>query len=104
MVENRLILWPIRKEYKMNLTDQQEGRKIRMMANMKMSELYASYWIAMATTGATTKRVVSRGNRRLTPMELTQDALDTALSHIHSISKTADNIALLLEGREKEIS
>lgn len=93
----------------MNLTNSQEARLVRMQASMKMSELYARHWIAMATTGSTCRRKVSictdddRGSRLMTPEELTDDALEMAKSSIWAIHQTANNIALLLEGREDEI-
>ena len=70
---------------------------VRMQAAMKMSELYALKWIAMATTGVAGRRNVHTGNRKLTPDELTKEALETATTHIWRIEKIANNIASLLE-------
>lgn len=85
------------------LTQTQQGKLIRMQASMKISELYASYWTAMATTGATCRRNVFSGNHKLTKEELTDDALAIALRHIWTLTKISNNIALLFEGREEEM-
>ncbi len=88
----------------------QQARLARMQASMKMSELYAMYWMAMATTGCTCRRKVSactddgQKTRLLTPEELTDDALTQATNHIHNMHNTANNIALLIEDREDEIA
>lgn len=61
---------------------------------MKQHELYVHYWLAMATTGATTNRNVTDGHGRpLTDDELIQDALDTALDHIHFHRECAENLS-----------
>ncbi len=86
-----------------NLTPEQQGKIVRMQDYLKRSELYAQYWIAMATTGVATKRTVSRGNARLTPEELTESAMNIALNHIHNMEETANKIAMIIEGREGEI-
>ncbi len=88
----------------MNLTNEQHAKLIHMQTFMKRSELYAQYWIAMATTRATCRRIVSKCDKRLTPEELIDNALNTSLTHIFNMDKTANNIFLLLTGREDEIS
>jgi hypothetical protein len=89
----------------MDLTIAQESKIVRIRAYITQAELFAKYWMAMATTGAAMERTVHRGdNTQFTPMELTQEALDTALRHIHSVDKAANNLALILEGREQEIT
>lgn len=87
----------------MSLTQQQEARLVRMKAYMKTSGLFALQHIAMATTGASKQRNVCTGDHKLTGQELVADDLNTALTHIFNVQKAADNIALLLEGREDEI-
>ena len=58
----------------------------------KMHELYAQYWMAMATTGACKNRNVEDGNgRKLTDQELVNDALGCALAHIHNFIEAAEN-------------
>ena len=65
----------------MNLKDQK-----------KIHELYAHYWMTMASTGAATQRNISKGDgRQLTDEEKIKDALDTALRHIHIFSECAEN-------------
>lgn len=59
----------------MNLTNAQEAKLIRMKAALKMSELWVMHWIAMATTGAAGRRIVYRGEHKLTSMELIAEAL-----------------------------
>lgn len=86
----------------MNLTNSQEAKLIRMQAAMKMAELYAMRWIALATTGVAACRNVHVGNHKLTPDELINEALETADNHIYRIEKIANNIALLLAGRENK--
>ena len=80
----------------MNLTNEQEIRLRHLSDHMEICKLYANYWVAMATTGATTRRIVSRGNKRLTPEELTESALDTAKTHINNFRETSDEILKLL--------
>lgn len=87
----------------MDLTPEQQGKIVRIKDYLKRSELYAQYWIAMATTGVATKRIVSRGNVRLTTEELREEALNTALTHIHNMEEAANKIAMIIEGREGEI-
>ena len=91
----------------MELTPKQQAMLVHMQSFMKRSELYALKWIAAATTGAAGRREVYRGpisdNVRISPEELTDQALGTAVVHIENIDKVARNIALLLEGREDEI-
>lgn len=87
----------------MNLTNKQEARLALMQASMKKAELYAMYWVAMATTGAATHRTIYKGTHKLTSDELIEEALSTALSHIGNIDTAAHNIFLLLSGREREI-
>lgn len=59
---------------------------------MKQHELYVHYWLAMATTGATTNREVTDGHGRpLTDEELIQHALDTALRHIRLHRECAES-------------
>jgi hypothetical protein len=85
------------------LTKIQQRKLITLQASMKMSELYALRWIAMATTGAAGRRCVSVGNIKLTPEELIDDALVQAQNHIWKIDKISNNIALLFDGRENEM-
>ncbi len=88
----------------MKMTDEQEARLAHMQAFMKRSELYVHHWIAQATTGVATQRNLVRGDgHKYTPEELTKIALDTALSHIHTMDEVANNILLLMTGRETEI-
>lgn len=56
---------------------------VQLENKLKEHEMYANYWMAMATTGATCNRHVTRNNVRLTDDELIEDALDTARRHIH---------------------
>jgi hypothetical protein len=61
---------------------------------MKQHELYVHYWLAMATTGATKNREVTDGHGRpYTDEELVQDALNTALHHIHHHRECAEVLA-----------
>jgi hypothetical protein len=56
------------------------------------SKLWAQYWLAMATTGATTRRRVFQGlsERELTEEELIDDAMNTAKSHLHRVQQLSD--------------
>ena len=58
----------------------------------KMHELYAQYWMTMASTGACKNRNVQDGSgRKLTDDELVNDALGCALAHIHNFIEAAEN-------------
>lgn len=60
-----------------------------MDGQIKTCELYAHYWMAMATTGAAARRNVEDGNgRQLTDEEKTDRALQTARQHIHNLRET----------------
>lgn len=87
----------------MNLTPTQEAKLVRMQTALKMRELYAMKWIAMATTGTATRRNITRAGKRLMPDELVEEALNTASDHIHSMETITNDIALLLEGKEDKI-
>lgn len=54
----------------------------------------ADYWLALATTGAVTKRKISHGTTgpEFTDEEKIQDALDTALLHIKAMSELVDQL------------
>lgn len=87
---------------KMNLTKEQQASLAVLQARMKMSELWATYWIAQATTGIATKRTIHtgyQGNHKLTPEELIEEALNTAKTHIFNIEEIASNISHLLYPR-----
>ena len=73
-----------------------KARLVRMRASMKMAELYASFWIARATTGSLPKLTWGSG-RSFTREESIKDALETAGSHIQTIETIANNIAALIE-------
>ena len=75
---------------------------VRMKTGIKMSELFAIRWIAMATTGASGRRNVHRGDHKLTSDELTDQALNVATTHILQMQERAENLALVIEGREDE--
>ena len=60
---------------------------------IKICELYAQYWMALATTGVCQDRDMhhgSFGNKPFTPEEKTKDAMDTAARHIHNMMKLID--------------
>jgi hypothetical protein len=54
--------------------------------------LMAQYWIAMATTGIAKKRKMFHGiaGKELTDGEKTEDALETAMRHIHIVGEIID--------------
>lgn len=60
---------------------------------MLMAKLYAEYWMAQATTGATKSRKVFKGGlggERLTAEELIIDALATAEQHLKNFRELAE--------------
>jgi len=63
-------------------------------AQIKIHELYAQYWMAMATTGLGTKKDLSHGTFRnnipLTNEEKIEDCLATSLRHIRLIQEIID--------------
>jgi len=64
---------------------------------IKTCELYAKYWMAMATTGAATRRHVTRGDGHvLTSEELIREALNTALTHIDNLREASDKLCSLM--------
>lgn len=88
----------------MCLTRGQEARLIRMQTALKMCELYAMKWMTMINTGANQRRIVHRGDHKLTSDELIDDALSVIGKHIERMEQISNNIALLMEGREDEIN
>lgn len=54
--------------------------------DIRMAELYAKYWIAMATTGVGRKRSISHGTvgPELTDEEKDADCMSTAYRHIRN--------------------
>lgn len=61
-----------------------EAKMFHIQAQMKQAELYAQYWIASATTGATCSRKLFHGinGPEFTDVEKKAEALETALRHI----------------------
>lgn len=59
-------------------------------AQIVRCQLYAQLWMARAVTGAAGRRKVFKGNRQLSPDELNDEALGTALSHVERIEEMAD--------------
>lgn len=74
-----------------------EYRMVYCNAQLQQKILYAQYWMAMATTGAATQRNMTQGweARKMTDMEKTQDALDTALRHIRQVEHLGACLAAL---------
>lgn len=74
------------------MTDAERAKRIAYMdAQIKMSELYAHYWIAMATTGTATRRKITDGSgRQFTNREKIAEALNTARQHIDNLRETTE--------------
>jgi len=67
---------------------------MKISDSKKVHEMYANYWIAMATTGACTDRnrnVKDGHGRILTNEELVKDALNTAAQHIRMFIEAAEH-------------
>lgn len=47
--------------------------------------LQALWWMTSAITGVAEMRNITRGNKKLSPKELREDALETARRHIHFV-------------------
>lgn len=60
--------------------------------DIKICEMYAQYWMAMATTGVATKRKIYHGTNgdELTDAEKIDDAMNTALSHIRRMAELVE--------------
>ncbi len=60
--------------------------------DIKICEMYAQYWIAMATTGAATKRKLFHGTQgpEFTDEEKIEEAMNTALNHIQRMNELVD--------------
>lgn len=61
-----------------------------------IAQQYASYWQAMATTGAAARRDIRRGGydgTQFTDQEKVDEALKNALTHIHRMSEINDFIS-----------
>ena len=69
------------------MSQTQEATIAVLDAQTLQAELYAKYWIAMATTGIACDRIICDRNGPLTPKAKTKEALDTALRHIHTIEE-----------------
>jgi len=87
----------------MALTQKQEARLVRMQTALRMCDLYAMKWMTMVNSGANQRRIVCKGDHRLTPDELIDDAMSVVQRHIERMEEISNNIALLMEGREDEI-
>jgi len=58
---------------------------------MKIAELWAQYWLSMATTGVASKRIISHGDgTQFTEEEKIEDAIKTAGNHIHRLRELSD--------------
>ena len=72
---------------------------------LKVSYLWAEYWISMASTGVAKMRNIRQGGsdgRQLTDDEKLQSALNTAKSHIHGMRELIDaKVGLLNELKNK---
>ena len=70
--------------------------------DIKTSEMFAHYWLAMATTNACQKLIVSHGTRgdEFTPVEKVEYAMETAKRHIHQMVKLMDKKKELLYEKE----
>jgi hypothetical protein len=68
---------------------------------LKMSYLWAEYWITMASTGVAKMHNIRQGGsdgRQLTDDEKLQSALNTSKSHIHMMRELVDaKVGLLNE-------
>lgn len=70
--------------------------KEHLIARMKQCELYANYWMHSASNGTCLNRTlykyVDRDQVLLTPDELRQEAMRTALSHIQNFNQAMDDL------------
>jgi hypothetical protein len=71
--------------------------------DIKMCEVRANYWMAMATTGAGRKRSLSHGTMgpELTDLEKDADCMDTALRHIRGMQELVDHKKEILYEQRK---
>lgn len=70
--------------------------KEHLIARMKQCELYANYWMQSATNGTCLNRTiykyVDNERVRLTPDELRQEAMSTAMTHIQNFNDAMDDL------------
>lgn len=91
---------------------ERERRLAYVRGQFEIAKAYASYWCAMATTGAATLRKTQQGRepteeerakgicigwRDHTDEEKTKNALDTMARHIHRMDELNDAISELME-------
>ncbi len=71
--------------------------------DIKLCEMYANYWIAMATTGVGTRRKLFHGTAggELSDEEKIEDCLKTSMNHIHRMDELIDKKKSLIEKEEK---
>ena len=70
----------------------QHQRQIEYLnVQIQQAALRAQWWIAYSTTEANKSRIVSRGDHRLTPDELVEEALETSKRHIQRMEELADS-------------
>ncbi len=71
--------------------------------DIKMCEVRANYWMAMATTGAGRKRSLSHGTMgpEFTDEEKDADCMETAERHIHIMSEIVEHKETLLYEQRK---
>ena len=71
-------------------------RKEIILAQMKQAELYAAYWMHSATNGHATIRTMYHGGiaagQLFTPDELRNEAMQTAMNHIHRFNDLIDGL------------
>jgi hypothetical protein len=60
--------------------------------DIKLCEMWAHYWMTMADTGLAAKRKLYHGTEgpEFTDEEKIQEAMDTALRHLHSMRELVD--------------
>jgi|GEM_PF-6778586 hypothetical protein len=66
--------------------------KEHLIARMKQCELYANYWMHSATNGTGLYRTIYHDGVKMTPDELRQNAMDTALTHIQNFNEAMDDL------------
>jgi hypothetical protein len=59
-------------------------------------QCYVIYWTAIATSKTNASRVVSRGGKQLSLLELEKSAFDTALNHIRRLDDIQEEIRKIL--------